>query len=37
MIWGIALFALTCTGFLLYWRLMRVERPDRKGVRRFFF
>jgi len=37
MIWGIALLALTLTGFLLYWRLMRVERPDRVGLKRFFF
>ena len=37
MIWGLALFALTCTGFLLYWRLMRIDRPDRKGLKRYFF
>ena len=37
MFWGIALLALTVSGFLLYWRLMRVDRPDRTGLRRFFF
>lgn len=35
--WGLALLALTCSGFLLYWRLMKVDRPDRTGLRRFFF
>jgi uncharacterized iron-regulated membrane protein len=37
MVWGLALLALTVSGFLLYWRLMRVDRPDRVGLKRFFF
>ena len=37
MIWGIVLLSLTVTGFLLYWRLLRIDRPDRVGVKRFFF
>ena len=37
MVWGLALVSLTCSGFLLYWRLMRVDRPDRLGLRRYFF
>lgn len=37
MVWGIALLALVCSGFLLYWRLFKIERPDRTGLRKFFF
>jgi len=37
MFWGLALCALTVSGFLLYWRLMRIDRPDRTGLRKFFF
>lgn len=37
MVWGIALLALTVSGGLLYWRLMSVDRPDRTGLRKFFF
>lgn len=37
MFWGLALLALTCSGFLLYWRLMKVDRPERSGFRRYFF
>ncbi|MBL0169771.1 MAG: PepSY domain-containing protein [Gemmatimonadaceae bacterium] len=37
MVWGLALLALTLTGLLLYWRLMNVDRPDRVGLKRFFF
>ena len=37
MLWGLVLLALTISGFLLYWRLMRIDRPDRVGLKRFFF
>lgn len=37
MVWGLALLALTVSGFLLYWRLFQIDRPDRVGLRRFFF
>jgi uncharacterized iron-regulated membrane protein len=37
MFWALALLALTISGFLLYWRLMKVDRPDRTGLKRFFF
>lgn len=37
MFWGLALLTLTVSGFLLYWRLMRVDRPDRVGLKRYFF
>lgn len=37
MLWGIVLMALTISGFLLYWRLMRIDRPDRVGIKRYFF
>ncbi len=37
MFWGLALLALTVSGFLLYWRLMKVDRPSGVGFRRYFF
>jgi uncharacterized iron-regulated membrane protein len=37
MIWGLALFALTISGFLLYWRLYQIDRPERTGLRKIFF
>jgi uncharacterized iron-regulated membrane protein len=37
MLWGLALLALTVSGFLLYWRLLTAKRPDRTGLKRFFF
>jgi uncharacterized iron-regulated membrane protein len=37
MFWGLALLALTISGCLLYWRLMKVDRPDRTGFKKFFF
>lgn len=37
MFWGLALFALTISGFLLWWRLFKVDRPDRVGLKKFFF
>lgn len=35
--WGIALFALTVSGFALYWRLAAANRAGRTGLRRWFF
>jgi uncharacterized iron-regulated membrane protein len=37
MLWGLALAALTVSGWVVYLRMLQVERPDRTGVRRFFF
>lgn len=37
MLWGIALLALTVSGFLLYWRLYQIDRPGRTGLRKIFF
>ncbi|MEI6740936.1 MAG: PepSY-associated TM helix domain-containing protein [Gemmatimonadaceae bacterium] len=37
MFWGLALLALTISGFVLYWRLAQVDRPDRVGLKRWFF
>lgn len=37
MIWGMALLALTITGFLLYWRLFTAQRHTRTGLKRVFF
>lgn len=37
MVWGVALLALTITGFLLYWRLFTAQRPERTGLKRVFF
>ncbi len=37
MIWGLALVALTISGFTLWWRLFKIERPDRVGLKKFFF
>jgi uncharacterized iron-regulated membrane protein len=36
MIWGLALFVLTNSGFLLYWRLYQIDRPGRTGLRKTF-
>jgi len=35
--WGIALLALTTSGFLLYWRLARANMAKRSGFRKIFF
>ena len=37
MVWGLALLALTISGFALYWRLAGAGRADRTGLRRWFF
>lgn len=37
MIWGLALFALTVSGWLLYWRLAGANKAQRTGLRRWFF
>jgi uncharacterized iron-regulated membrane protein len=37
MLWGLALFALTVSGFLLYWRLAGANRQNRTGLKRWFF
>jgi uncharacterized iron-regulated membrane protein len=37
MIWGVALFALTISGFALYWRLAGANRANRQGLQRWFF
>jgi len=37
MLWGIALFALTVSGFMLYWRLAGANRQGRTGLERWFF
>ncbi len=37
MIWGLALFALTVSGFALYWRLAGANRAGRTGLKRWFF
>jgi uncharacterized iron-regulated membrane protein len=37
MFWGVALLALTVSGFSLYWRLAGVNRQGRTGLRRWFF
>ncbi|MCA0374078.1 MAG: PepSY domain-containing protein [Gemmatimonadetes bacterium] len=35
--WGLALLALTVSGFTLYWRLAGANRQGRTGLRRWFF
>lgn len=37
MLWGIALLALTVSGFVLYWRLAGANRQGRTGLARWFF
>ncbi len=37
MLWGLALLGLSISGWLLYLRMLRVDRPARTGLRRFFF
>ena len=37
MAWGTALFALTVSGWVLYWRLAGANRVARSGWRRWFF
>ena len=37
MFWGIALLALTVSGFALYWRIAGENRALRSGLRRWFF
>lgn len=37
MLWGVALFLLTLSGFTLYWRLAGANRQGRSGLRRWFF
>lgn len=37
MLWGIALLALTVSGFTLYWRLAGANRQGRTGLQRWFF
>lgn len=37
MLWGIALLALTISGFTLYWRLAGANRQERTGLKRWFF
>lgn len=37
MVWGLALFALTVSGFALYWRLAGANRQGRTGLKRWFF
>jgi uncharacterized iron-regulated membrane protein len=37
MVWGLALFALTVSGFALYWRLASANRAGRTGLKRWFF
>ena len=37
MLWGLALLALTVSGFTLYWRLAGANRQGRTGLRRWFF
>lgn len=35
--WGLALLALTVSGFSLYWRLAGANRAGRTGLQRWFF
>ncbi len=35
--WGIALLALTTSGFVLYWRLARANMDRRTGLKKVFF
>ncbi|MBL0940857.1 MAG: PepSY domain-containing protein [Gemmatimonadaceae bacterium] len=37
MVWGLALLALTVSGFLLYWRLAAANKQGRTGLKRWFF
>jgi uncharacterized iron-regulated membrane protein len=37
MFWGLALLALTISGFTLYWRLAGANRQERTGIKRWFF
>ena len=37
MVWGLALLALTASGFALYWRLAGANRQGRTGLTRWFF
>jgi len=37
MVWGLALLALTVSGFVLYWRLAGANRAGRTGLKRWFF
>jgi uncharacterized iron-regulated membrane protein len=37
MVWGLALLALTGSGFALYWRLAGANSQGRTGLRRWFF
>lgn len=37
MFWGLALLALTVSGFTLYWRLAGANKQGRTGLRRWFF
>jgi uncharacterized iron-regulated membrane protein len=37
MAWGLALLALTSSGFLLYWRLARANAAKRSGLKKIFF
>ena len=37
MFWGLALLALTVSGFMLYWRLAGANRQGRTGLQRWFF
>lgn len=37
MVWGLALLALTVSGFWLYWRLASANRQGRTGLKRWFF
>jgi uncharacterized iron-regulated membrane protein len=37
MLWGLALLALTVSGFTLYWRLAGANNQGRTGMKRWFF
>jgi uncharacterized iron-regulated membrane protein len=37
MVWGLALLALTVSGFSLYWRLASANKQGRTGLKRWFF
>jgi hypothetical protein len=37
MLWGLALLALTVSGFTLYWRLAGANKQGRTGLQRWFF
>ncbi|MCU0647393.1 MAG: PepSY domain-containing protein [Gemmatimonadaceae bacterium] len=37
MLWGLALLGLSISGWMIYLRMLRVDRPERTGLKRFFF